>query len=139
MGVPHKNVEWTEVLKVLTPLLSIRGWGSSEKERSSQGYCAQQICGMTSIVHIKRSVNGVRLLSLTSPTQTQTHKMGNRVPFPKWEKEFCFLPYDGRSACLWQRDMVGGCSGAFGFWCGELLGCMGWGRESPHCICCMCC
>ncbi len=35
----------------------------------------------------------------------------------------------GRSACLLRRDMVGDGGGAFGFWCGELLGCMGWGRE----------
>jgi hypothetical protein len=39
-------------------------------------------------------------------------------------------PRDGRrSACLSQRDMVGNGGGAFGFWCGELLGCMGWGRR----------
>jgi hypothetical protein len=81
MGVPHKNVEWTEVLKVLTPLLPMRGWGSSERERSSQGYCTQQICGMTSLVHSKRWVNGVRLPSLTSPL---------RLKLTKWETEFRF-------------------------------------------------
>ncbi len=35
----------------------------------------------------------------------------------------------GRSTCLSRRDMVGDGGEAFGFWCGELLGCMGLGRE----------
>jgi hypothetical protein len=61
LGVPHKNVEWTEVLKVLTPLLSREAGDLLERERSLQGYCAQQICGMTSLVHSKREVkNKVR-------------------------------------------------------------------------------
>jgi hypothetical protein len=45
MGVLHENEEWTEVMGILTPLLSMRDWGSLERERSLQGHCAQQICG----------------------------------------------------------------------------------------------